>query len=77
MQPTLFIDRDVTLIDEPKTKLLKKYIDKNLFDPDLSFVIGDRTTDVQLAENLGIRALQYDPQKLNWDLIVENYSVKP
>ncbi|MBN6069676.1 HAD hydrolase-like protein [Aggregatibacter actinomycetemcomitans] len=72
MQPTPFIDRDGTLIDEPKTKLLKKYIDKNLFDPDRSFVIGDRTTDVQLAENLGIRALQYDPQKLNWDLIVEN-----
>ncbi|MBN6067523.1 bifunctional histidinol-phosphatase/imidazoleglycerol-phosphate dehydratase HisB [Aggregatibacter actinomycetemcomitans] len=56
---------------KPKTKLLKKYIDKNLFDPDRSFVIGDRATDVQLAENLGIRALQYDPQKLNWDLIAE------
>ncbi|MDH2925294.1 imidazoleglycerol-phosphate dehydratase [Nicoletella semolina] len=56
---------------KPKIKLLKKYIDKNLFDPDHSFVIGDRATDVQLAENLGIPALQYHPEKLDWDLIVE------
>lgn len=56
---------------KPKVKLLKKYIDKKLFDPATSFVIGDRYTDVQLAENLGIRALQYDREKLNWDLIVE------
>lgn len=26
---------------------------------------------MQLAENLGIRAIQYDPQKMNWDLIAE------
>ncbi|WGE67433.1 bifunctional histidinol-phosphatase/imidazoleglycerol-phosphate dehydratase HisB [Actinobacillus equuli subsp. haemolyticus] len=56
---------------KPKIKLLKKYIDKKLFDPDRSFVIGDRATDVQLAENLGIQALQYHPEKLDWDLIVE------
>ena len=56
---------------KPKIKLLKKYIDKKLFDPNRSFVIGDRATDVQLAENLGIQALQYHPEKLDWDLIVE------
>ena len=37
---------------KPQTKLLKKYIEKKLFDPAHSFVIGDRATDVQLAENL-------------------------
>ena len=62
---------------KPKTNLLKKYIQKNLFDPDRSFVIGDRTTDVQLAENLGIRALQYHPEKLNWDLIAEKLLGEP
>ncbi len=62
---------------KPKTKLLKKYIDKNLFDPDRSFVIGDRATDVQLAENLGIRALQYHPETLNWDLIAEKLLGEP
>lgn len=56
---------------KPQTKLLKNYIDKKWFDPATSFVIGDRTTDVQLAENLGIRALQYHPQNLNWTLIAE------
>ena len=62
---------------KPKTKLLTKYIQKNLFDPDRSFVIGDRATDVQLAENLGIRALQYHPEKLNWDLIAEKLLGEP
>ena len=56
---------------KPKIKLLKKYIDKKLFDPNRSFVIGDRATDVQLAENLGIQALQYHPEKLDWERIVE------
>ena len=35
-----------------KIKLLDHHIRKNLFDIDRSFVIGDRETDVQLAENL-------------------------
>lgn len=62
---------------KPKTKLLKKYIEKQLFDPATSFVIGDRATDVQLAENLGIQALQYHPEKLNWDLIAEKLLNEP
>ena len=56
---------------KPQTKLLKKYIEKKLFDPAYSFVIGDRATDVQLAENLGIRAIQYHPQQMPWELIAE------
>jgi len=32
---------------------------------------------VQLAENLGIRALQYHPEKLNWDLIAEKLLGEP
>lgn len=62
---------------KPKTKLLQKYIDENRFEPSQSFVIGDRETDVQLAQNLGIRALQYHPEKLNWDLIVEKLLAQP
>ena len=56
---------------KPQTKLLKKYIEEKLFDPAHSFVIGDRATDVQLAENLGIRAIQYHPQQMPWELIAE------
>ncbi|AAU38497.1 bifunctional histidinol-phosphatase/imidazoleglycerol-phosphate dehydratase HisB [Basfia succiniciproducens] len=62
---------------KPKIKLLKKYIDKKLFDPADSFVIGDRPTDVQLAENLGIRALQYHPENLDWDMIAEKLLREP
>ncbi|QIA77344.1 bifunctional histidinol-phosphatase/imidazoleglycerol-phosphate dehydratase HisB [Rodentibacter caecimuris] len=62
---------------KPKTKLLQKYLDEKRFDPSQSFVIGDRETDVQLAENLGVRALQYHPEKLSWDLIVEKLSMQP
>jgi imidazoleglycerol-phosphate dehydratase/histidinol-phosphatase len=32
---------------------------------------------VQLAENLGIRALQYHPEKLNWNLIAEKLLGEP
>ncbi|OOR98758.1 bifunctional imidazole glycerol-phosphate dehydratase/histidinol phosphatase [Haemophilus paracuniculus] len=62
---------------KPKTKLLQKYIDKQLFDPKTSFVIGDRETDLKLAENLGIKGLQYHREKLNWDLIVEKLLPNP
>ncbi len=56
---------------KPKTKLLQKYIDEQLFDPERSFVIGDRDTDVQLAHNLGIRALKYHSEQLGWNEIAE------
>ncbi|MDU8924563.1 bifunctional histidinol-phosphatase/imidazoleglycerol-phosphate dehydratase HisB [Pasteurellaceae bacterium LIM206] len=61
---------------KPKTKLLKKYIEKKLFDPDHSYVIGDRETDLKLAENLGITGLQYHPENLNWALIAEKLTPK-
>lgn len=32
---------------------------------------------MQLAENLGIRALQYHPEKLNWNLIKEKLLGEP
>ena len=61
---------------KPKLGLLKKYINKELFDPKHSYVIGDRSTDIQLADNLGIAGLQYHPEKLNWDLIAEKILAK-
>ncbi|MFN8290583.1 MAG: bifunctional histidinol-phosphatase/imidazoleglycerol-phosphate dehydratase HisB [Chitinophagaceae bacterium] len=42
---------------KPQTGLLTEYIDHPGYDLPGSFVIGDRITDVQLAKNLGCRAI--------------------
>jgi len=41
---------------KPGTGLLKHYIDGN-YDLENSFVIGDRKTDIELAKNLGVKAI--------------------
>jgi imidazoleglycerol-phosphate dehydratase/histidinol-phosphatase len=41
---------------KPGTAMLREYLDDG-FDPAHSYVIGDRLTDVELAKNLGIRAI--------------------
>jgi imidazoleglycerol-phosphate dehydratase / histidinol-phosphatase len=42
---------------KPGTGLLKSYIGNKDYDLENSFVIGDRITDVQLAKNLGCKAI--------------------
>jgi imidazoleglycerol-phosphate dehydratase/histidinol-phosphatase len=42
---------------KPATGLLKKYINNPEYDLENSFVIGDRITDVELAKNLGSKAI--------------------
>ena len=42
---------------KPATGLLTKYIDNTEYDLANSFVIGDRITDVELAKNLGSKAI--------------------
>jgi len=41
---------------KPGTALLTKYFDKETYDLENSFVIGDRMNDVMLAKNLGAKA---------------------
>ncbi|KAA6327908.1 Histidine biosynthesis bifunctional protein HisB [termite gut metagenome] len=49
---------------KPRTGMLTKYINNEGYDLAGSFVIGDRITDVELAKNLGCRAifLQNSPE---------------
>ncbi|AWX13541.1 bifunctional imidazole glycerol-phosphate dehydratase/histidinol phosphatase [Mergibacter septicus] len=61
---------------KPKLGLLQKYVKQQLFDPENSYVIGDRVTDLQLAENLGIKGFQYHRQKLPWEVITEQLLAK-
>ena len=56
---------------KPGTGMLKDYINNPEYDLANSFVIGDRETDAQLAENLGCKALILGKDKLTWEKIAE------
>ncbi len=61
---------------KPKTKLLQAYLDDATWARDASYVIGDRETDMQLAANLGIGGLRYQPGVLGWADIVRRLAEK-
>lgn len=48
---------DNALTRKPRTGMLEKYLHNPEYDLANSFVIGDRPTDVELAKNLGCRAI--------------------
>lgn len=64
----VLIDRSFPQENKPTRKpgvgMLTKYFDSSKYDLANSYVIGDRITDVQLAKNLGCKAiwLNNDPQ---------------
>jgi imidazoleglycerol-phosphate dehydratase / histidinol-phosphatase len=64
----IFIDKTFPQDNAPTRKpgiaLLGKYFDGS-YDLDNSYVIGDRLTDVQLAKNLGTKAIFFNGQKWN------------
>jgi imidazoleglycerol-phosphate dehydratase / histidinol-phosphatase len=57
----IFIDRSFPEENaptrKPRTGMLTKYIDNPNYDLANSFVLGDRLTDVELAKNLGAKAI--------------------
>ncbi len=57
----IFVDRsfpeDNAPTRKPRTGMLTKYIDNPAYDLANSFVVGDRLTDVELAKNLGAKAI--------------------
>jgi imidazoleglycerol-phosphate dehydratase/histidinol-phosphatase len=57
----IFVDRsfpeDNAPTRKPRTGMLTKYIDNPEYDLANSFVLGDRLTDVELAKNLGAKAI--------------------
>jgi imidazoleglycerol-phosphate dehydratase/histidinol-phosphatase len=57
----IFIDKsfpeDNAPTRKPRTGMLNKYIDNPEYDLENSFVLGDRITDLELAKNLGSKAI--------------------
>ncbi len=68
----ILIDRsfpqDNALTRKPRTGLLTKYLSED-YDLSQCYVIGDRDTDMQLAENLGARALRISDSN-SWNDVV-------
>ncbi len=56
---------------KPATGLVRKYMDNAEYDIANSYVIGDRETDRQFAENIGCKALILGKDGLTWDKIAE------
>ncbi len=56
---------------KPNTGLLTEYINNPQYDLANSYVIGDRDTDRQLADNLGCKALIIGRDGITWDKIAE------
>ena len=56
---------------KPGTGMLREYLESDEYDIANSYVIGDRDTDRQLAENLGCKALILGQEGMNWERIAE------
>lgn len=70
-------EQDTCSCRKPNLALVKDYLREGRVDFARSYVIGDRITDIQLAENMGITGIQYDPLQLNWDAIVKRLTLAP
>ena len=62
---------------KPRLGLLTDYVKDVSWSREQSAVIGDRETDVTLAQNLGIRGVRYDRKALGWTEIARQFVDAP
>ncbi|WP_404399728.1 bifunctional histidinol-phosphatase/imidazoleglycerol-phosphate dehydratase HisB [Idiomarina seosinensis] len=62
---------------KPALGLVQHYLQQGLVDFTDSYVIGDRETDLQLAQSMGIAGLRYQRNGLNWDAICRQLTERP
>lgn len=61
---------DESPMRKPGTGMFGKYLNGD-YDLANSYVIGDRISDVELAKNLGTKAITFDVEKNGWKAIAE------
>lgn len=58
---------------KPKVGLLMSYLRDQRIDRDHSYVIGDRSTDLELADNLGIKGIQIENKQFPDWITIKNH----
>ncbi|WP_133407022.1 bifunctional histidinol-phosphatase/imidazoleglycerol-phosphate dehydratase HisB [Parashewanella tropica] len=70
-------DSDNCSCRKPKLGLVKHLLTNGCIDFETSVVIGDRDTDIQLADAMGLKGIKYDRGQMNWDAIVASLGDTP
>ncbi|WP_448547814.1 bifunctional histidinol-phosphatase/imidazoleglycerol-phosphate dehydratase HisB [Thalassotalea fusca] len=70
-------ERDNCSCRKPKLGLVSDYLQSGKIDFANSYVIGDRQTDIQLAQNMGIKGILYNRSENNWLAIADELLLRP